>query len=66
MGCNYAGLAYNVKDKQLINVFKLSSIITNKLSLKFMPEFNEKVIPLVVKKGQSCQKFRIPFKNSGA
>jgi hypothetical protein len=31
-----------------------------------MPEFNEKVIPLVVKKGQSCQKFRIPFKNCGA
>jgi hypothetical protein len=31
-----------------------------------MTDFNEKVIPLVVKKGQSCQKFRIPFKNSGA
>lgn len=32
-----------------------------------MTEFNgEKVIPLVVKKGQSCQKFRIPFKNNGA
>ncbi len=27
--------------------------------------FNEKVIPLVVKKGQSNQKFRIPFKNTG-
>jgi hypothetical protein len=32
-----------------------------------MTDFNgEKVIPLVVKKGQSCQKFRIPFKNNGA
>jgi hypothetical protein len=29
-------------------------------------ELGEKVIPLVVKKGQSTQKFRIPFKNSGA
>ena len=28
-------------------------------------DLNEKVIPLVVKKGQSCQKFRIPFKNNG-
>lgn len=28
-------------------------------------ELNEKVIPLVVKKGQSTQKFRIPFKNNG-
>jgi hypothetical protein len=27
--------------------------------------FNEKVIPLVVKKGQNGQKFRIPFKNNG-
>lgn len=30
-----------------------------------MTEFNEKVIPLVVKKGQNNQKFRIPFKNIG-
>ena len=30
-----------------------------------MAEFNEKVIPLVVKKGQSNQKFRLPFKNNG-
>lgn len=30
-----------------------------------MTEFNEKVIPIVVKKGQSNQKFRIPFKNCG-
>lgn len=28
-------------------------------------EFNEKVIPLVVKKGVNNQKFRIPFKNVG-
>ena len=28
-------------------------------------EFNEKVIPLVVKKGVNNQKFRIPFKNTG-
>jgi hypothetical protein len=28
-------------------------------------ELGEKVIPLVVKKGQSGQKFRIPFKNNG-
>lgn len=28
-------------------------------------DFKEKVIPLVVKKGQSNQKFRIPFKNTG-
>lgn len=28
-------------------------------------DLNEKVVPLVVKKGQSCQKFRIPFKNNG-
>lgn len=27
--------------------------------------FNEKVIPLVVKKGVNNQKFRIPFKNNG-
>ena len=31
-----------------------------------MPDFNEKVIPVVVKKGLSNQKFRIPFKNSGS
>ena len=31
-----------------------------------MPEFNEKVVPLVIKKGQSCQKFRLPFKNTGS
>jgi len=31
----------------------------------FVTEFNEKIIPLIVKKGQSCQKFRIPFKNTG-
>lgn len=31
-----------------------------------LPEFNEKVVPLVVKKGQTGQKFRIPFKNSGS
>jgi hypothetical protein len=31
-----------------------------------MPEFNEKIVPLVIKKGQSCQKFRLPFKNTGA
>lgn len=30
-----------------------------------MTEYNEKVIPLVVKKGQNGQKFRIPFKNNG-
>ena len=29
-------------------------------------DVNEKVVPLVVKKGQACQKFRIPFKNNGA
>jgi hypothetical protein len=29
-------------------------------------DLKEKIIPLVVKKGQSCQKFRIPFKNNGA
>ena len=28
-------------------------------------ELGEKVIPLVVKKGQACQKFRVPFKNNG-
>ena len=28
-------------------------------------DVNEKVVPLVVKKGQACQKFRIPFKNNG-
>jgi len=28
-------------------------------------EFNQKVVPIVIKKGQSCQKFRIPFKNNG-
>jgi hypothetical protein len=27
---------------------------------------NEKVVPLVVKKGVTGQKFRIPFKNNGA
>lgn len=26
---------------------------------------NERIIPLVVKKGQAGQKFRIPFKNNG-
>jgi hypothetical protein len=31
-----------------------------------MTEFNEKVVPLVIKKGQSCQKFRVPFENTGA
>lgn len=31
-----------------------------------MPSLGEKVVPLVLKKGQSCQKFRIPFKNIGA
>jgi hypothetical protein len=30
-----------------------------------MPEFNEKVVPIVIKKGQQGQKFRIPFKNDG-
>lgn len=29
-------------------------------------DLNEKVVPLVVKKGQGSQKFRIPFKNNGA
>jgi hypothetical protein len=28
-------------------------------------DMNEKVIPLALKKGQNCQKFRIPFKNNG-
>jgi hypothetical protein len=28
-------------------------------------ELNEKVVPLVIKKGQAGQKFRIPFKNNG-
>lgn len=28
-------------------------------------EFNQKVVPIVLKKGQSCQKLRIPFKNNG-
>lgn len=31
-----------------------------------MTDFNEKIVPLVIKKGQSCQKFRLPFKNTGA
>lgn len=29
-------------------------------------EFDEKIVPLVIKRGQNCQKFRLPFKNKGA
>ena len=28
-------------------------------------QFNEKVIPVAIRKGQQQQKFRIPFKNTG-